>query len=62
MKSQIQALNRTQPRLLMEKKRAGTMAHDYVRQMKGRSSRARCQAVREPGGIMSVSVGLFTVE
>jgi hypothetical protein len=30
-KSQIQALDRTQPGLLMQKGRAGTMTHDYVR-------------------------------
>jgi hypothetical protein len=30
-KSQIQALDRTQPRLPMKKGRAGTMTHDYKR-------------------------------
>src|SRR5215471_4060709 len=30
-KSQIQALDRTQPRLPMKKGRAGTMTHDYIR-------------------------------
>ena len=30
-KSQIQALNRTQPGLPMKKRRCGTMTHDYQR-------------------------------
>jgi hypothetical protein len=30
-KSQIQALDRTQPSLPMKKGRAGTMTHDYLR-------------------------------
>ena len=30
-KSQIQALDRTQPSLPMKKGRAGTMTHDYIR-------------------------------
>ena len=30
-KSQIQALDRTQPGLPMKKGRAGTMTHDYIR-------------------------------
>lgn len=66
-KSQIQALDRTQPGLPMKKRRAGTMTHDYKRNgtttlfaaldvLKGEVI-GRCMPQHRPSGVSEVSQG-----
>ena len=52
-KSQVQALDRTQPGLPMKKGRVGTMTHDWRREMDGAAPPTRCwiAAKADAGGL-----------